>query len=260
MRTTLRGWRALVTGASSGIGTALAERLAAAGVDLRLTGRSREALAEVASRTGGQVLAVDLAAPDAAVAVAEWSGPVDLLVCNAGQGWAGRTTDMPAGEARRLLDVNVAGHLELVRLLLPPMLDRRRGRVVLVSSIAGLLGVAEESVYAGTKASLHVFGESLRYELEGSGVGVTTVFPGAVDTPFFDRRGSPYARRFPRPVSVDDVAQAVVRGIERGRDDVFVPSWLVVPARLHGAAPGLVRVLQGRFGRPPPPGGRRSEP
>jgi short-subunit dehydrogenase len=128
------------------------------------------------------------------------------------------------------------------------MLERGRGHVVNVGSIAGHVGVPREAVYAAAKGGLAVFTESLRQELAGTGVGVSLVSPGVVDTPFFERRGAPYERRRPRPVGADAVARALVDAIERDRPLVLVPGWLALPARLQGALPGLYRALAGRFG------------
>jgi short-subunit dehydrogenase len=128
------------------------------------------------------------------------------------------------------------------------MLQRRRGAVVNVSSIAGHVGVREEAVYASTKAGLIGFSESLRYELKGTGIQVSVVSPGVVDTAFFERRGRPYQRTFPRPVAVERVAESVVRAIRRGGAQVYVPRWMAFPAWLRGAWPGLYRSLAGRFG------------
>ena len=240
----LDGATALVTGGSSGIGAAVARILLARGARVLVVGRDAARLAA----TGCPFLSVDLAEPAAAAAVADWAGPVDVLVGNAGLGWAGGLAEMPADRLETLVSVNVTAHLQLVRLLLPAMLRQRRGHIVLVSSIAGSLGVRDEAVYAATKAAVRIFADSLRYEVRPAGVGVSTIVPGVVDTPFFDRRGRPYERRWPRPVSAERVAEAVVNAVEKGKDEVFVPRWLAFPARLQGIAPGLVRSLQSRFG------------
>ncbi|WP_432920430.1 SDR family NAD(P)-dependent oxidoreductase [Microbispora sp. CA-135349] len=240
------GARVLVTGASSGIGAATALELSARGARLVLSGRDEDALAGVAARTGGEVLPADLSDPSADLAVR--AGPVDVLVACAGEGWSGPFTRMSAGTAERLITVNLAAHLRLTRLLLPGMLERGRGHLVYVASIAGVVGVREEAVYAATKAGLLAFAESLRYELPG--IGVTAVVPGVVDTPFFARRGRPYTRSRPAPVPPERVARAIAVAVERGRAEVYVPAWLRLPARLHGAAPGAFRVLARRFGRP----------
>ncbi|GIH61739.1 SDR family NAD(P)-dependent oxidoreductase [Microbispora siamensis] len=242
----LAGARVLVTGASSGIGAATALELSARGARLVLSGRDQEALAGVAARTGGEVLPADLSDPSADLAVR--AGRVDMLVACAGEGWSGPLARMSGGTAERMIAVNLTAHVQLTRLLLPGMLERGRGHLVYVASIAGVVGVREEAVYAATKAGLLAFAESLRYELPG--VGVTAVVPGVVDTPFFARRGRPYTRRRPAPVPPERVARAIAVAVERDRAEVYVPAWLRLPARLHGAAPGAFRVLARRFGRP----------
>jgi uncharacterized protein len=240
----LSGARALVTGASSGIGAATVTRLAAHGAVPLLVGRNKAAL----DAAQGDALAVDLARPGAAGEIADWAGRVDLLVCNAGAGWAGDLADQELAAIGELVTVNLTAHLELARLLLPGMVARGAGHVVLVSSIAGCLGVADEAVYAATKAAMRTFADSVRLAYAAAGVGVTVVVPGVVDTPFFSRRGRPYDRARPRPVPADDVAAALVDAVLRNRSEVFVPAWLRFPARLHGALPGLVFTLQRRFG------------
>lgn len=252
----LEGARVLVTGASSGIGAATALELSARGARLVLSGRDQEALAGVATRTGGEMLPADLSGPSADLAVR--AGRVDVLVACAGEGWSGPLARMSGGTAERMIAVNLTAHVQLTRLLLPGMLERGRGHLVYVASIAGVVGVREEAVYAATKAGLLAFAESLRYELpavdgnavDGNGVGVTAVVPGVVDTPFFARRGRPYTRRRPAPVAPERVARAIAVAVERDRAEVYVPAWLRLPARLHGTAPGAFRVLARRFGRP----------
>ncbi|MEU6411634.1 SDR family NAD(P)-dependent oxidoreductase [Microbispora sp. NPDC046933] len=251
----LAGARVLVTGASSGIGAATALELSARGARLVLSGRDQEALAGVAARTGGEVLPADLSdgTVDRASDLAVRAGQVDILVACAGEGWSGPLARMSGGTAERMIAVNLTAHVQLTRLLLPGMLERGRGHLVYVASIAGVVGVREEAVYAATKAGLLAFAESLRYELhavKGNGVGVTAVVPGVVDTPFFARRGRPYTRRRPVPVPPERVARAIAVAVERDRAEVYVPAWLRLPARLHGAAPGAFRALARRFGRP----------
>ena len=243
----LDGATALITGASSGIGRATAQRLAARGVRPVLSGRDPAALAEVAARTGGQAIAADLAEAGRAGWLAgealRRAGHVDLLVACAGAGWAGELAAMPPAVAERLVALDLLVPVLLTRALLPGMLARGRGHLVYVASIAGAVGVAGEAVYAASKAGLLGFADSLRAELRGRGVAVTVVLPGAVDTPFFARRGSPYVRGWPAPVAADRVARAVVRAVARERAEVFVPAWLRLPARLRGGLPGLYRRL-----------------
>ncbi len=267
----LNGAVALVTGASSGIGAATAAALAATGARLLLAGRDPGRLAEVARRTGGTALAADLGAPGGAAALAEAAllaasragetagvagsggglpGGIDILVNNAGVGWSGPMGEIPAGKICELVTVNLTAPMQLTRLLLPGMIQRGRGRMVFVSSIAGVTGVQREAVYAATKAGLGIFAESLDYETRGHGVRVSVIVPGVIDTPFFDRRGRPYGRKRPAPVPADRAARAIVTSLQRDRAVAYVPGWLRVPAWLHGAAPATFRVLASRFGDP----------
>jgi short-subunit dehydrogenase len=128
------------------------------------------------------------------------------------------------------------------------MTGRRSGHIVNIASIVGHTGHRDEAVYAATKGGLIAFGESVRYELEPLGVGVSLVTPGVVATPFFERRGVPYDRRRPRPVSAERVAAAVIRAIETGKAEIVVPPWLAIAPRVRGVAPAVFRRLTARLG------------
>ncbi|WP_405150505.1 SDR family NAD(P)-dependent oxidoreductase [Sphaerisporangium sp. NBC_01403] len=243
----LSGASVLITGASSGVGAATARTVARTGARLVLTGRDRTRLERVAAETGGVAVACDLVTD--AHLLAERAGPVDVLINNAGVGWAGPFARMPHDALDRLVGVNLTAPIRLTGLLVPGMVESGRGHIVFVASIAGAVGVAHEAVYSATKAGLLVFAEALRHELRGSpGIGVSVVLPGVVDTPFFDRRGAPYGRRRPAPIPPERVARAIVAAIRHERAESYVPGWLRVPARLRGAAPGPFRRLVRRFG------------
>jgi short-subunit dehydrogenase len=249
------GWpprTAVVTGASSGIGRAAALLLAEQACETLLIGRNGPALDEVAGITNGHRMAVDLAQPTAAASVAsrahELLGDVDLLVCSAGLGYAGPFAAMTSDALADLVAVNVLSPLELVRAVLPRMLERGSGRILLVGSVAGALGVSGEVAYSATKAALVGFADALRSEVAGRGIGVTLCLPGVVDTPFFTNRGAPYLRRFPRPIPARVVATAMLAAAGRRQAEVWTPRWLAVAARVHGAAPSLYRRLAGVFG------------
>ena len=248
----LRGAVCLVTGASSGIGRATALRLARSGARVLALGRDRAALDEVAAKTNGTVIVADLADPAeverAAAESLAVAGRVDVLVNNAGEGWAGPFAEINPLRAELLVRTNLLAPIRLARSLIPGMLERKSGHIVNVASIAGHVGVPGEAVYAATKAGLIGFSESLRYELAGTGVGVSVVSPGVVRTAFFDRQGRPYSRRFPRPIDPDRVARAVVRAIQRNKAQVFEPKWMAFPAWLRGTFPSVYRALAGRFG------------
>jgi short-subunit dehydrogenase len=250
------GLRGLVTGASSGIGRAVATRLAASGASVFLSGRDAEALGRTSEDAGGATwLARDLTVPDVEhacrdlVDAAEAQlGALDVVVVNAGEGWAGSLTEMPGDVVDRLLAIDLAAPIHLTRLVAPAMADRGSGHLVFVGSIAGRVGVPGESVYAAAKGGLALFASSLRGELAGTGVRVSLVTPGVVATPFFERRGRPYDRSFPRPVPPGRVADAVMACLERHRPEVFTPSWLAVAPRVQGAAPRLYDRMARRFG------------
>ena len=248
----LAGAIALVTGASSGIGAATADLLARAGATLVISGRDHERLRTVAARTGATAIVADLASssgPDELVrSVLDTVGRVDLLVCNAGAGWAGPIAELPGSKAHELVALNLLAPIQLARLLAPAMAGPGRSRMVFVSSIAGATGVRHEAAYAATKAGLNVLAESLGYELADRGIGVSVVLPGVVQTAFFSRRGRPYERRRPAPIPPGRVAAAIVRAAEHDLRVVYVPGWLRFPAWLHGTAPRAYRALATRFG------------
>jgi len=243
---------ALVTGASSGIGRVTALRLADLDTEILLVGRNGTALDEVAAATGGHRFATDLAVVGSENAVAsratEILGNVDLLICSAGVGAAGPFEGMSTTALRNLVAVNVLSPMMLIRAILPGMLERGEGRILLVGSVAGALGVRGEVAYSASKAALVGFADALRSEVAGRGVTVTLALPGAVDTPFFRRRGAPYVRRWPKPLPPGLVADRMLAAASRGDAEVWVPGWMSLAARVHGIAPPIYRRLANVFG------------
>lgn len=243
---------ALVTGGSTGIGAAVAQRLSAAGSRVVVHGHIAEQVDATAHRLDAIGLVADLSLPEERARLVEKTlaahGRVDVLINNAGVGWSGPFTEMSVDQLRYVLEVDLVAQLELTRLLLPGMLERGRGAVCFVSSIAGRVGVAGEAVYAAAKAGLDAFAESLRAEAARTDIHIGVVVPTVVRTGFFEARGRDYDRALPRPVTPDRVADAVLRTLTRGTPEIWVPGWPRVTAVLRAVAPGPFRTLSHRFG------------
>lgn len=219
-------WRsALVTGASSGIGEALVRRLAAQGVACTVVARRADRLAALAAELPGiEPLVADLTTADGVARVAERVGdadrPLDLVVNNAGFGTSGRFQDLDPDRLAREIALNVEAVVRLTRAALPPMLARREGHVLNVSSVAGFQAAPGLAVYAATKSFVTAFGESVHEELRGSGVTVTTLCPGLTRTEFQSVSSSAErSARFPGLawMSADQVAARALRDVRRGR-------------------------------------------
>jgi len=220
---------ALVTGASGGIGAELARELARRGHDLVLAARSlapMEALAGELQALGAAatVIAADLSKPGAAATLAHDIASrglvVDVLVNNAGLGALGRFDRIDPARTSEILQVNIIALTELTRLLLPGMVARGRGKVMLVASVAGYQPGPRMAVYFASKAYVLSLGEALAHELRHTGVGVTVLCPGATATNFFNTAGANntiMARRFRRMMPAADVARLGVRGLAAGR-------------------------------------------
>jgi short-subunit dehydrogenase len=238
---------AVVTGASRGIGRAVAVAAAARGARLGLIARSSEELAQLAAGLTPAAVAAAADVADAtelraAIARIEATlGPPDILVNAAGIGAYGPVLGGDLETVERLLRVNVLGPVAAIQAVLPGMVSRRRGHIVNVASISGRIPTPLEAAYSASKAALVAFSEALALELAGTGVGVTIVTPGPVATGFFAARGAPYALSWPRPQPADRVARAIVTAVEAGRREVVIPGWLTLAVALGGVAPALVR-------------------
>jgi uncharacterized protein len=254
-----KGQRALVTGASSGIGAAFARELARRGADLVLVARSQDkltALADELSASFGvaaDVAVADLANPSAADDLAaELRGrdlQIDILVNNAGFGLFALLHQADGASLADMIRVNVGALVDLTRLYLPAMLERGRGAVINVASTAAFQPVPHMAVYGATKAFVLSFTEALWAETRDSGVRVTAICPGSTDTGFFDIAGED--AQVGRRMSPERVVNATLRALDR-RASTVVPgagNWLL--ANSSRLAPRqLVARIAGRTMRP----------
>jgi short-subunit dehydrogenase len=258
-RREIQGSRAIVTGASSGIGRAIALELARQGGKVVCMARREDrlqALAKEIESLHGSVtwVAGDVTDPAARARCLEAAqshfGGLDILVNNAGVGATGPFETADPQRVRRIMEVNFFALVEMTRAGLPVLKQGRRPIIVNVSSILGRRGVPHNSEYAASKFAVHGFSESIRAELVTAGVDVLVVSPGTTDTEFFDQvlesKGGP---KWPKhaAVTAETVARATVRGIRRGSHEITPYLWGKVLVLLNRISPWLVDKLMGRY-------------
>ncbi|WP_340119519.1 SDR family NAD(P)-dependent oxidoreductase [Pelagibius sp. 7325] len=220
-----------ITGASSGLGAALAGRLARDGQSVALSARSADKLDALAGKCAGpgSLHAVPLDIEDAeatraAVARIEAElGPIGQAVLNAGTHQPVDPRALKVEDFRKLVEVNLMGTVNCLAAVLPPMLARRRGRVAIVASVAGYRGLPTAAAYGMTKAGLINLAEALRVELAPSGIAVQIVNPGFVRTPLTDRNPFP----MPFLMEPEDAAEAFFKGLRSDRFEIAFPRRLV---------------------------------
>lgn len=250
-----------ITGASAGIGEACALRLARGGAAVAISARRADRLASVASRitsAGGRAMAVPgdvTSEADVQALVArtvETFGRLDVMIANAGAGYHGTIEDTPVDVARRLMDVNFIGTFIAARAALPVFRRQGSGHLVIVSSIVGRRGVAGTGAYGATKAAQAGFAESLRAELAGTGIHVTTIFPVSTRTEFHEaiRRDYGYAVAGLGPTQeAGDVAEAIARALVTPRPEVYPHAGSRALAIAAVVAPALTDRLVQKYGR-----------
>jgi uncharacterized protein len=247
----VEGSSVLLTGASGGIGKAIARALGEQGARVALTARRGEVLDELCRELGGALtpLPADLAEHGAPAELAERAGEVDVLVANAALPAAGQVDDFTPEEIDRALNVNLRAPVQLTRLLLPGMVERRRGHLVFVSSLSGKAASPGSALYSAAKFGLRGFAAGVREDLVGTGVGVTVVFPGFIrDSGMFADSGVKL-RKGVGTKTPQDVAEAVIRGIERDKDEIDVaPLGLRLGVKLSELSPRIAARVQRRLG------------
>ncbi|HEY8303316.1 MAG TPA: SDR family NAD(P)-dependent oxidoreductase [Solirubrobacteraceae bacterium] len=242
----ISGSTVLLTGATGGLGHAIARALAAEGAELVLTGRRSDVLEPLASELSARALAVDLADPIEVDRLLSEAGELDILVANAALPASGPLDSFTIEQVDRALDVNLRAPIAITSALAPAMVKRGRGHLLFMSSLSGKTGTAGSSIYNATKFGLRGFAMAMRAELHGTGVGVSAVFPG------FIREAGMFAEaqvQLPKGVgtrSPEDVAKAVVDAIARNRGEVDVAP---ISLRLGSAFSGLAPEVAASFTR-----------
>jgi len=251
---TLSGKTIWITGASSGIGEALAIELSSRDVKLVLSARRVEELERVRSRCASPervfVLAMDVADTGAAeknaARAAELGGPIDVIVHNAGIGQRSLAKDTPLSEDRRVMELNFFGVVAITKALLPGMLARKRGHFVVVSSVTGYVGTQYRTAYAASKHALHGWFESLRAEVFDEGLRVTMVCPGFVKTEIakkaLEAAGKTYSGDDPVDGGLDPevAARKIAKAMENEAREMYVGGREIAGIYARRFAPGLL--------------------
>ncbi|MFT4034382.1 MAG: SDR family NAD(P)-dependent oxidoreductase [Patulibacter sp.] len=230
----LRDSTVLLTGATGGLGATMARALHAAGAKLVLSGRNRSLLDPLAAELGATAAPCDLNDRDGLRALATDHGPIDILVANAAVPATGALESFAEAELDAIIGANLTAPIQLSRALLPQMIERGRGHIVVISSLAGKVASPGGSMYSATKFGLRGFAFGVRQDLDGTGVGVSVVSPGFIrDAGMFAKSGAEDA--LPPGVGTStpaDVARAVIDAIEHDRMEVTVAP---LPMRLGSA-------------------------
>ena len=246
---TLLSGTVLLTGATGGIGQAIARALAPRSRDLILSGRRRAVLDPLAAELGARAITSDLSLPKEVERLIEEVGDVDVLIANAGVPAAGELVEFAQDEIDRMLEVNLRAPVALARALAPAMARQGRGHMVFVSSLQGKAATPLSSVYCASKFGLRGFALALREDLRRHGVGVSVVLPGFTsDAGMFAESGA----KLPPWVGTrtpTDVARAVIAAVDHDRAEVEVaPLGLRLGTAIASVAPALSAAVSRRLG------------
>jgi short-subunit dehydrogenase len=249
MTVNLYGAKVLLTGATGGIGHAIARALRARGAELILTGRRTDVLADLAAEVGGTTIACDLSDATALTKLMAEVGDIDVLVANAALPGVGAMVDYTEDDIDRDLDVNLRAPIVLTQWATKQMVPRGRGHIVLIGSISGRATSPLSSMYNATKFGLRGFALAHRDDLHGTGVGISIVEPGFVsDAGMFADSGMPLPRGV-KAVPPEAVAAKVVRAIDKDLGEVMVaPTSLKVLSAVALVAPSFASAVGRKAG------------
>jgi short-subunit dehydrogenase len=241
--------RVLITGATGGIGQAIARSFASSGASLVLSGRRTDVLEPLARELGARALSADLGDRVSLLGLVQQAGELDIVVANAALQAGGRLIDKSQAEIDNLLEVNLGSQIALARAVLPGMLARRRGHLVFISSLSGKVTSVESSMYNATKFGLRGFSLALREDLHGTGVSASVICPGFVsDAGMFHDAGV----KLPPGVGTvtpEQVAGAVQKAVSRNRAEISVaPLGLRIGAGVGSVFPQLGAFVQRHSG------------
>lgn len=241
--------KVLITGATSGVGLTIAKRLLGEDIELWVTGRTPSIL-EALQNEGAHAIAADLSNIEDINRLAEQIGPVDVVIFSAGVGTFGLAQELSDEVIEQMMAINVVAPMKLTKRMLPAMLERKSGHLIYLGSQAGKVATPKASVYAASKHAIIGYTDALRMEVAASGIHVTTINPGPIDTPFLDLadNSGTYRKSLGNYLlSVDTVVDAVMKTIDKPVRQIDLPWYMGITSKLHAVAPSLVERLGRSF-------------
>ncbi len=238
-----------ITGATSGVGYALAKKLLNEGYEVWATGRSVEALEQLQTE-GARTIVADLTQTESLDMLIDQIGTPDVVIVSAGVGTFGLAHELSDETIRNMMDVNVLAPMELTKRLLPNMIERKSGHFIYLGSQAGKVATPKASVYAASKHAILGYADAVRMEVAPFGIHITTINPGPIDTPFLDladATGSYRTSLKKHLLAVDTVVDAVIQVMERPVREVDLPWYMGITSKLHALFPAFVERVGKQF-------------
>ncbi|REB10116.1 SDR family NAD(P)-dependent oxidoreductase [Sporosarcina sp. BI001-red] len=239
----------LITGATSGVGYETAVRLLSEGHRVQVTGRSVEVLAELEAR-GAEAIPLDLTSDDAADHLLHKMIMPDVIIFSAGIAKFALAHETEDRQVEQMFSVNVMAPIQFTQRILPSWMKRRTGHLIYIGSQAGKVATPKAAVYAATKHALIGYTDALRMEVSQYGIDVSVIHPGPIDTAFLDKADDSGTYRGAvgkHLLSVNEVAEVVVKTVRQPRRQLDIPRVMGVTSKLHALAPSLVERIGRKF-------------